>query len=76
MEDAASQHDEEEDSEDGDGSSSESEAEPVLAVTRERRANAGNRMSKLLELAEQEDAQQEEEYGEIFAEAADDVADS
>ena len=75
MEDVAPQagvEDEDDDGDDGE-SSEESEAEPVLAVTRSRRVNAGNRMSKLLELAEQEDAQQEEEYGEIFAEVGDDV---
>ena len=55
----------------GDDQSSDSDNEPVLAVTRERRSNAGNRMSKLLELAEAEDAQ--EGYGEIFQETADDV---
>ena len=47
-----------------------SDGEPYLAVTRERRANAGNRMARLLELAEAEQAA--EEYGEIFQEAAND----
>lgn len=74
MEDAGPAEEDVEDEED-DGSSDESDTEPVavLAVTRERRANAGNRMSKLLEMAELEDEQQGEEYGEIFAETADDV---
>jgi vacuolar protein sorting-associated protein 72 len=57
---------------DGDEPSLSSEDEPAMVVTRERRQNAGNRMSRLLELAEAE-GQQEEEYGEIFQEAADDV---
>lgn len=47
-----------------------SDGEPYLAVTRERRPNAGNRMARLLELAEAEQAT--EEYGEIFQEAAND----
>jgi vacuolar protein sorting-associated protein 72 len=71
------QHKEDQDAgtDDDEDESEESDDEPVevLAVTRERRANAGNRMSKLLELAKQEDAQQEEEYEEIFQETADDV---
>ena len=53
-----------------DESESESDGEPYLAVTRERRSNAGNRMAKLLQLAEAE--QDAEEYGEIFQEAAND----
>lgn len=57
---------EEEDDEGEEGS----DGEPYLAVTRERRANAGNRMARLLELAEAE--QESEEYGEIFQEAAND----
>jgi vacuolar protein sorting-associated protein 72 len=52
---------------------SSSEEEPSMVVTRERRQNAGNRMSKLLALAEAEGAEPEEDYGEIFQEAADDV---
>lgn len=61
---AGSEEDEDEDEEE------ESDGEPYLAVTRERRANAGNRMSRLLQLAEAE--QETEEYGEIFQEAAND----
>ncbi|TID14570.1 YL1-domain-containing protein [Venturia nashicola] len=47
---------------------------PAMVVTRERRQNAGNRMSKLLALAQEEGAEPEEEqYADIFQEAADDV---
>ncbi|KAE9971216.1 hypothetical protein BLS_000792 [Venturia inaequalis] len=47
---------------------------PAMVVTRERRHNAGNRMSKLLALAQEEGAEPEEErYADIFQEAADDV---
>lgn len=59
-------------SSDEDGDEGESDPEPFLAVTRERRANAGNRMARLLELAEAEQATEEEEYGEIFQETAND----
>ena len=63
--DEANGHDgSEEQSEDG----SSDDGENYLAVTRERRSNAGNRMSKLLELAEAED----EAYAEIFQEPAND----
>lgn len=51
---------------------SSSDGEPFLAVSRSRRANAGNRMAKLLQLAEAEDAETVEEYGEIFQEFAGD----
>jgi vacuolar protein sorting-associated protein 72 len=57
----------------GDEHLSSSDDEPSMVVTRERRQNAGNRMSRLLELAEAEGAEPEEDYGEIFQEAADDV---
>jgi vacuolar protein sorting-associated protein 72 len=50
-----------------------SEAEVPMVVSRARRSNAGNRMSKLLQLAEAEDSQNHGDYGEIFQEAADDV---
>jgi len=53
-----------------DESDSVSGGEPYLAVTRERRSNAGSRMAKLLQLAEAE--QDVEEYGEIFQEAVND----
>jgi len=53
--------------------SSSSDADVPMVVARTRRANAGNRMSKLLQLAEAEDTQNQEDYGEIFQEAADDV---
>jgi vacuolar protein sorting-associated protein 72 len=64
----------------GSDSGSDSDAVPALAVTRERRDNAGNRMAKLIQLATAEDAvvtgaaeEGEEGYAEIFQEAADDI---
>lgn len=58
---------------DEQSSEEEEEEEPSMVLTRERRQNAGNRYSKLLALAEAEGPEQEEGYGEIFQEAADDV---
>lgn len=67
--------------ESGSGSGDDSESEPALAVTRERRANAGNKMAQLLKLARVEDeatipADDEEEgedgYAGIFIEAGED----
>jgi len=63
-----------------DSGGSLSEPEPVLAVTRERRANAGSRMAQLLKLAGAEDEalgttggdEEEDGYADIFQEAADD----
>ncbi|KAF2675558.1 YL1-domain-containing protein [Microthyrium microscopicum] len=66
----SSQHNSEEDE-----NSSSSDNEPAMVVTRERRANAGNRMAKLLELAgaeEEEEHTEEDEYADIFLEAAND----
>jgi vacuolar protein sorting-associated protein 72 len=60
-------------SEDEQSSDSSEPDEVPMVVTRERRVNAGNRMSKLLQLAGAEDSQNLEDYGEIFQEAADDV---
>lgn len=58
----------------GDEREAEGEEVPAMVVTRERRPNAGNRMSKLLALAQEEGAEPEEEqYADIFQEAADDV---
>ncbi|KAF2400668.1 YL1-domain-containing protein [Trichodelitschia bisporula] len=47
--------------------------ETPMVLARPRRANAGSHMSKLLALAEAEDAEQAAAYGEIFAEAPDDI---
>ncbi|QDS74846.1 hypothetical protein FKW77_002984 [Venturia effusa] len=56
--------------------SSEDEQVPAMVVTREKRKNAGNRMSKLLALARDEGPEpddEEEELAGIFQEAVDDV---
>jgi vacuolar protein sorting-associated protein 72 len=56
-----------------ESSSDDDDSEPTVALGREKRANAGSRMAKLIELAGAEDELAEEEgYGEIFAEAAND----
>ncbi|KAF2434497.1 YL1-domain-containing protein [Tothia fuscella] len=74
MPDAAPNPSEDEQSS-GPGSSSDGEDEEEIVpmvVARQRRANAGARMSHLLKLAGDEDTQNLEAYGEIFEEAADD----
>jgi vacuolar protein sorting-associated protein 72 len=68
---ATEQENDERSEEEDDEEEDSSDGEPYLAVTRERRANAGNRMSKLLEAAGAED-EAAEDYADIFQEAAND----